>query len=167
MFNLADLGEEDDPAVVRALGLTVLPGLRPAFVLPCPALKDSCCSVYESRPSTCRNYRCSLLQRFAAGEVAAPAALTVVTKATRGRDRARTAFAALVPNAAALTFAALAQTIPSGDALRADRALATQWAGALLHLAWLKELLRNEFRVPREQDDAPRAAGLTPDTAPP
>jgi Fe-S-cluster containining protein len=43
-------------------------GGRPAVRFPCPAHRGSC-TLYEERPSTCRVYRCNLLDRVEAAEL--------------------------------------------------------------------------------------------------
>ncbi|QDH34777.1 YkgJ family cysteine cluster protein [Porphyrobacter sp. YT40] len=45
----------DDLAVLEAEG-------EFGFALPCPALDGACCTVYATRPATCRAYRCKLLR---------------------------------------------------------------------------------------------------------
>lgn len=52
------------------LGLELIerPG-RLCFALPCPRLRDRTCTVYEQRPSPCREYECSVLERLRAREI--------------------------------------------------------------------------------------------------
>ena len=45
------------------------------FLQPCPAYKDSCCSIYEKRPQRCRTFVCKQLQALNAGESTEEAAL--------------------------------------------------------------------------------------------
>jgi len=55
---------------VRSLGLTVEEANgEHAFRQPCPLHFDDRCSVYDRRPPSCREFRCALLRRYAAGHV--------------------------------------------------------------------------------------------------
>ena len=63
-----DPGETAD---AERLGLpTFLHPQGPGFTLPCPRHREGRCTVYDERPSPCRGFRCKLLRRYLAGEVA-------------------------------------------------------------------------------------------------
>lgn len=52
-----------DVPAARAAGLIVVSsGDDHRFALPCPMHRDLTCTVYESRPGTCRTYRCEVLK---------------------------------------------------------------------------------------------------------
>jgi uncharacterized protein len=56
--------------LARGLGLCTSDSPQgPLFDLPCPHHQGGRCTVYEERPSPCRDYRCKLLRRYLAGEV--------------------------------------------------------------------------------------------------
>jgi len=62
-------GEEEQ---VRSHGLPLTDsGGRTYFRLPCQLHAGSRCTIYESRPGTCRRFRCQLLRKYEAGEVGA------------------------------------------------------------------------------------------------
>lgn len=83
----------DDLAGLESVGhpVHVSPERGAHFDLPCPALVDRTCSVYEHRPGICGSYRCALLQRFGRGEVARAEARDIVRSTLVVRDRVRAA----------------------------------------------------------------------------
>lgn len=42
---------------------------NPLFTLPCPMLCGTICSIYDSRPSRCRHFRCGVLGQLEDGEI--------------------------------------------------------------------------------------------------
>lgn len=55
--------ERHEIALGARLGLPIVPcGDDAAMPLPCPRLAGASCTVYADRPSTCRSYRCALLE---------------------------------------------------------------------------------------------------------
>jgi Fe-S-cluster containining protein len=59
----------EEAKAAKALGLTVEDRGKSVFLLPCPRLSGTRCSVYDRRPSPCRRYRCQLLRHLDAGEI--------------------------------------------------------------------------------------------------
>jgi hypothetical protein len=51
------------------------------FLQPCTMLEGTRCTIYEQRPGVCAGYRCTLLKRFDAGEIAIGDALLLVEQA--------------------------------------------------------------------------------------
>lgn len=45
-------------------------GGKSYFRMPCPHYDGQCCSIYESRFTSCRAYKCKLLLRYERGEIA-------------------------------------------------------------------------------------------------
>lgn len=63
--------QPEEVAIVPSRGLTVVPhGGEPSFPQPCSQHRGERCDIYEARPQCCRAYRCRLLERVAAAEVA-------------------------------------------------------------------------------------------------
>ena len=104
IHNAAVLDEDEIPAA-RAMRLPVLDSEKPLFALPCPKLKNDCCTIYATRPRVCARYKCQLLQDLEAGAVALPEAL----------DRVRTAKA---------LFEQLKDAMPAGMTFQQTRRLA-------------------------------------------
>lgn len=79
MFTLCKLkpGEE---GVVAALGLSPGPH-EGAFGLPCPLIKDKCCTIYDQRPQGCRSYRCEILLDVEAGRLEVERAREIIAEA--------------------------------------------------------------------------------------
>ena len=71
-------------------------GEKTSFRQPCSAFGAGCCTVYGDRPSECRRYRCLLLRRHEAGEVAEGDARALIVRAIALRDRVRSGLTALV-----------------------------------------------------------------------
>lgn len=59
------------------------------FDLPCPRLEGTKCGIYQHRPSTCRAFRCKLLQGLDDGSHTLSSAKAIVEEAKRMIDRAR------------------------------------------------------------------------------
>jgi uncharacterized protein len=53
------------------------------FVQPCPGYREQKCSIYASRPETCRKYECKLLRAYDGGQVGYEQALQHVQTALR------------------------------------------------------------------------------------
>jgi uncharacterized protein len=65
--------------LVRTLGLEVLPRKGAlGFPQPCRLYQNQRCSNYLSRPSSCKDYRCALLQKYLAGELKAEVAAQII-----------------------------------------------------------------------------------------
>ena len=63
--------EPGETADAERLGLpTFMHPQGPGFTLPCPRHHEGRCTVYDERPSPCSGFRCKLLRRYLAGEVA-------------------------------------------------------------------------------------------------
>ena len=72
IFERARVFPEDDLARLEADGFVLLTaGERRGFALPCHHQQDRVCTVYQQwRPTVCHTFRCTLLHRFDAGELA-------------------------------------------------------------------------------------------------
>jgi Fe-S-cluster containining protein len=124
-----------------------------SFVLPCPAFKGGCCSIYQTRPSICSEYRCFLLRRYEAGEISFEEAQALIRKTMAQRDRVRPALTAIAEPKSSealsglyrLLFAKL-DAMPDPAQARRDN------AELLLDIAALRVLLSREFE-PREPDE--------------
>src|SRR5882757_2729915 len=70
LFHTVRILPADSPGALSALGLKLKRKKGERLLLqPCPAHRDTCCSIYESRPQRCRLFECRQLQRLAAGEI--------------------------------------------------------------------------------------------------
>ena len=62
----------------------------PVFALPCPAVVDGVCSVYDRhRPRACAQYRCALLRAVESGDTTVTEARSVIADTIALRDRVR------------------------------------------------------------------------------
>lgn len=76
MFHTVQLQPGDVPQALVALGLRIKRKKGHSYILqPCPAYRESCCSIYPSRPERCRLFECQQLKRLAAEEITEMAAL--------------------------------------------------------------------------------------------
>lgn len=82
MFHYVRLQPADSPKALAALGLKLKRKRRQDCILqPCPAHRDACCSIYESRPERCRVFACRQLEQLAAGTIPETAAQEKITQA--------------------------------------------------------------------------------------
>jgi len=105
IFADVELQPEDDSVRLKALGFRFLP--EPAkknrghvagpktrtegkkFAQPCSALDGCRCTVYDQRPTHCRNFECLLLKSVEAGSNTPEAARRIIRLARRRVDRVR------------------------------------------------------------------------------
>jgi Fe-S-cluster containining protein len=90
----------DDTVVIALTGSPMLfehGGGQRWFTQPCAAF-DGCCSVYASRPDTCREFKCALLLDVERGVIPFEAAVEVIDETIRARDRAVEAMRPLLPD---------------------------------------------------------------------
>ena len=75
MFDIVRLQPGDSPKALAALGLKVKRKRGQSHIVqPCPAHRESQCSIYAARPERCRVFECRQLQRVATGEITEAAA---------------------------------------------------------------------------------------------
>ncbi len=68
MFHTVQLKPGDSAKALAALGLKLKRKQGHHYILqPCPAFKESCCSIYAARPQRCRLFECRQLQQVEAG----------------------------------------------------------------------------------------------------
>ena len=90
IFRDVELQPEDAPSALKALGLPVRRrGTEFRFTQPCRALAGCSCRIYSKRPTHCRTFECSILQRLKADELTSPQAIRRVLKARRLAEKAR------------------------------------------------------------------------------
>lgn len=80
--------DERDRLMLQAAGASFAYGTS-SFPQPCWAATSGGCSIYDSRPSACRNERCLLLRRCEAGDVSYEDARALITSTIALRDRVR------------------------------------------------------------------------------
>lgn len=84
MFDLVRLQAGESPKACAALGLKVKRKRGESHIVqPCPAHRDSQCSVYTGRPERCRIFECRQLQRVASGEITGAMAREKIGEAVR------------------------------------------------------------------------------------
>ena len=70
MFHTVRLQPRDSPKDLVALGLKLKRKKGQNYILqPCPAFRESHCSIYAARPERCRLFECRQLQRVGSGEI--------------------------------------------------------------------------------------------------
>jgi Fe-S-cluster containining protein len=84
MFHTVHLKPGDSPKGLAALGLKLKRKRGQNYILqPCPAYRESQCSIYAVRPERCRLFECGQLRRVAAGEITEAMALQKIDGARR------------------------------------------------------------------------------------
>jgi len=89
-YSAARLKPGDDRVFMQSVGVLFSEDER-EFHLPCSCLDSKRCSIYERRFSTCREFRCRLLDDFESGRVTLTEALSVVATGSALRDALRAA----------------------------------------------------------------------------
>ncbi len=88
MFEYVEVEESERPLLENLF--TLHPGAKgPVFHQPCPHAAHQRCTVYESRPQTCRKYRCKTLIALDSGEISAEEAARRVDEALHARETVR------------------------------------------------------------------------------
>ena len=91
LSHLAVADESDLGWPLRLLGVElIVESDPPVFALPCPAVRDGACTVYDKhRPHACTQFECDLLRAVTDGRVSMEAAREVIGDTILQRDRVR------------------------------------------------------------------------------
>ena len=91
LTHLAVADESDLGWPLRSLGGELIVAADPpVFELPCPAVVDGACSIYDlHRPHACGRFACDLLAAHERGDVSRGAALDAIRATAACRDRVR------------------------------------------------------------------------------
>lgn len=90
LFSCVDLLPADSAQLVSQSGLTLhLVNGKQQFHQPCSASHEGRCTIYETRPSACREYRCALLAKHEVGDVTSVSARSIIASAKLLRDKLR------------------------------------------------------------------------------
>lgn len=103
LFDSVELYTADDVNALSSLSAVFVQ--RPDSVRvqqPCPALADRCCSVYDSRPATCRSFECDVLRAHDRGDLSLDAARQLIARAVQLSAQVRPPMEALVAPPAGL-----------------------------------------------------------------
>jgi Fe-S-cluster containining protein len=119
------------------------------FALPCPALSGAVCTVYATRPHTCRSYRCELLRAAETGKVDAAEALATIASA---REAAAQVIAQLPPGET-ITDARRRRRKAAGSG---NLAMMSAPPGLMIALGMLDVVLDAHFRKPSQRQIMPR-----------
>ena len=86
--HLAVVDESDLGWPLRMLGVELIAVAEPpVFELPCPAVVDGVCTVYDRhRPSACGQYRCDVLESVESGAMSVSVARQVISETKVLRD---------------------------------------------------------------------------------
>ena len=122
------------------------------FSLPCPAVQDCKCTVYEQRPRPCRNFECDLLKDLTDGRTTLDSAQEVVAETKRLVDSLNQELPP-VPDGAGTLLDHLAAIVVAEAKDRANSRYSEDFFHRALRLA---ELLEGTFK--RRTYEAYRAA---------
>ena len=89
--HLTALDENDLGLPLRLRGVRIIVEADPpVFELPCPAVADGCCTIYDQhRPRACHEFNCDLVHAVASGAISADEARSVIAETVALRDRVR------------------------------------------------------------------------------
>ncbi len=136
---------EDDLTPLRDAGAVFETRKNTVFLQPCAALESQCCSIYESRPSRCRAYRCLLLEKVEDDEAEMDAARDVIASVIDLRDRVRTAIEAVVKPQKRMSMRRLYELMHAKLSEDGDETPPAERAALLLDMATLSVLLATRF----------------------
>ncbi len=146
LFHSVALQPLDDPKALLSLGLKLKKKRKQVFIIqPCPAHKESCCSIYSDRPQRCRLFVCRQLELVRAGGTSEQAAMEKIA-AAKARVAAVDDLLCLAgsPNRRRSLKRRQQKVLdepldgPEGESLRGQLAAA---------MAQLEEVLASDFRV--------------------
>ncbi len=145
IFSFVPIEPEDDVGPLREVGAILETDETARFLQPCAALELRCCSIYESRPSLCRAYRCALLKRVEAGEAEVEEARDIIATVIELRDRVRPTIEAMVNPRKQEAMVTLYSLMRAKLSEGADETPAADRAALLLDIAALRVLLASQF----------------------
>lgn len=128
------------------------------FLLPCPRhSKETGCTVYDIRPTTCRTFRCRLLQDHDAGRVAGDDALALIGQVHQleWHLALRPALLELAPGTTGSVARHLALAQQAIEASPDPGALRRRYGMVLVRTAALSKLLNAHFYKDERKDLAP------------
>jgi Fe-S-cluster containining protein len=146
-----EIGGDDRVEFLKSAGLVfTTEGGATTFRQPCPAFGAGCCTVYDSRPSSCRGYRCVLLRRVEAGDVSQDDARELIDRTIAIRDRVRSGLRAYVATEDALSLDGLYRMmLAKFDTMPDPAATRREHAALLFDVVALRVILAREFE-PRD-----------------
>jgi len=154
LFHLVELQPADSPNLLleRGLKLKWKRGHR-HIEQPCPAYRNSCCTIYEFRPERCRRFECRQLKAMHAGEISELQAHEKIAaaKALVARLEALLAQAGVTNPRRPISKRFEAATATPLDETAAPAALELQ-AALFTAMEALGTLLEKDFHVPKEVD---------------
>ena len=160
MYATVDLEASDQLPAIEASGLklTTKDGFT-FFRLPCTAFGEGCCTIYENRPSVCRWYRCLLLRRLEADEVAETDARALLDRTIALRDRVRSGLMAYLGATDPEPLQSLYRRMLAKLDAQPDPAAARREQGELLFtVVALRVILAREFEPRDSKSHVPEEA---------
>ena len=157
MYKNVEVGEGDQRELLATAGLVLaLKDDATCFTQPCPAFGGGRCSIYEDRPTVCRNYRCLLLRRHEAGEVSRDDAAALIARTTVLRDRVRTSLTTYVDTRELLSLDGLYRLMLARlDGMPDPAAARREHAELFLEVVALRVILAREFEPRDSQSHQP------------
>lgn len=89
--HIAALDDGDLGLPLRSLGVELIyEADPPAFALPCPAVADGVCTIYDlHRPRACREFECDVCRGVVEGRLAVEDARAIIARTAAVRDEVR------------------------------------------------------------------------------
>ena len=148
MFHLVQLQSMDSAKKLAAIGLKLKRKNKKDYIQqPCPAYRESQCSIYELRPERCRLFECRQLQKVASGEITEVMAAEKIQEAQQRVAQVEELFARLGETNRKRPFTKRHEKIeaepPDETSVEAVE-LRAQLTAAMQEL---EQLLENDFRV--------------------
>ncbi len=159
MYGTVDLDANDQLHVIETAGLKLTTENEVTFFRqPCTAFGGGRCSIYDGRPSVCRWYRCLLLRRVEAGEIAGDDARALVASTISMRDRVRSGLMAYLGTEDREPLQSLYRRMLAKLETEPDPAAARREHGELLFsVVALRVILAREFEPRDSKSHVPDA----------
>ena len=141
----------DEQEGLAVLGFSFFPhGKDEWFAQPCLAATAGRCVIYADRPHTCQKYRCALLEKFEAGEVALHEARAIIERAFDLIEKA----VAVDPSARHLASRSKLRTDLTDELTKLPIGERKALGEKLLAIVTLDAFLDDRFRKPTDETSA-------------
>lgn len=122
-----------------------------SFRLPCVALRENCCQIYEDRPANCRKFRCELLKNFERGEISWSDARQKIADVQQIRKKLEKEISKTLPEYEGVSIPTLYKSAPAPEQMLADPVLIKKWAAVMMYLAVIRDRIQSDFHLPLQK----------------
>lgn len=155
IFDATELHQSDELGPLQQLQAVFITDQHSARLQqPCPAFRAGCCSIYDQRPESCREYSCAVLTSVAEGATNVDDATSVIAAATALRDRVRPALTQLNQGLSPAAASGLGEIAGIAPGARLPRALVAQSFSGQLDSVLARIASRPDAELLRKEHNA-------------